>query len=117
MTDPPPRRPTFRFGEDRRRAHEAMEKWEEAGYSPELIARLQWDRRYSIVRIVGSQFAFSNHKGYVAALRSAWAAGLVPDHGPSSVLGVDLPDVAPSLRGVDLDFAARGAPSVGSEPR
>lgn len=115
MTNPPYRRRTFRFGEDRRRAHEAKERWEDAGYSPELIARLRWDRRYAIVRIGDAEFAFSDHERYVAALRRAWTAGLVPNHGPSSVLGIDLPDAAPSLRGVDLDFAPRGL-GMGSDP-
>ncbi len=45
----------------------------------------------SIVRLKRSRFTAND------------PAGAVPDHGPGPVLGSDLPEVAPSLRGVDID--------------
>ena len=71
---------------------------------------LHTDRRYSIVRLGSTEFAFSDYELYVSALNLAWAAGFVPDHGPSSVPGFDLPDVAPSLRGVDVDITSHLSP-------
>ena len=71
-----------------------------------LFEMLRADRRYSIVRIGAAEFAFSDYDLYVSALNLAWAAGYVPDHGPGSVPGSDLPDVAPSLRGVDVDISS-----------
>jgi hypothetical protein len=84
-------------------------------YGAEIASRVRPDVRYSIIRIGESEFAFSDYDGYVAALRAAWAAGLVPDHGPSSVLGIDLPAVAPGLRDVDPDPAACGSPDPDAE--
>lgn len=109
-----PRRPkgSGRFGDEQQRRQEAEERWREV-YETEIVEKLRWDRRYSIVRIGGSEFAFSDHDRYVAALRAAWAAGLVPDHGPGRVLGSDLPDVAPSLRGVDVDISSYDSLGLG----
>ena len=98
-----------RFSEEARRRHEAEERWRET-YPPEIIEKLRWDQRYSILRIGESEFAFSDHDRYVAALRAAWDAGLAPDHGPGSVRASDLPDVAPSLRGVDVDITSHDSP-------
>jgi hypothetical protein len=107
MTDPPKPKRTPRFGNERRRQDEAEKRWREAGYPPEVVEVLRPDVRYSIVRVGDVEYAFSDHDKYVAALGAIWAAGLVPDHGPSSVPGSDLPDVALRLRGVDLDLAAQ----------
>lgn len=95
--------------DERRLRKEAEERWRET-YEPEVAEKLRWDQRYSILRIGGSEYAFTDYDRYVAALRAAWAAGLVPDHGPSSVPGIDLPDVAPSLRGVDVDTTSHDSP-------
>ena len=107
-------RPPRRFGEERRRLHEAQERWQKAGYAAEVIDKLEWDKRYSIIELGESQYAFSTYEGYVEALRAAWEAGLVPDHGPGAVQGVDLPDVAPRLRSVDVELHLQDVP--GREP-
>jgi hypothetical protein len=111
-----PRKDDRRFGAERRQ-QAAVERWLEAGYPPEVVERLRWDRRYSIIRVGESEFAFSDYDGYVAALDAAWAAGFVPDHGPSRVRGIDLPDVVRSLRGVDIDLAATDSPGLSPETR
>lgn len=103
MTEPR-RTKGSRSDDDQRRMEEAEERWRQAEYKPELVERLRWDRRYSIVRVRGAVYAFSDYDSFVAALNAAWEAGVVPDHGPGSVLGIDLPDVAPSLSGVDVDL-------------
>jgi hypothetical protein len=107
MNDPrqPPAFP--RFGADEERAVEAAKRWREAGYPDQVIERLRWNRRYSIIGIGQSEFAFSRHADYVAGLRAAWAARIVPNAGPSSILGIDLPDVSKSLRGVDIELSSR----------
>lgn len=93
--------------------HEARERWRNAGYPPQVIESLRWDRRYSLIRIGGSDFAFSRPALYVAALRTAWAAGFAPDQGPGSILGIDLPEVTSCLRGVDVEVnsSARSNPA------
>lgn len=95
------------FGADHERVREAEKRWRDAGYPDQVIARLRWNRRYSIIGIGASKFAFSRHADYVAGLRAAWAAQIVPNHGPSSILGIDLPEVAGSLRGVDIELSPR----------
>lgn len=102
-----------RFGEERRRAQEAERRWREV-YGPEVAESLRWDARYWIVRVGEAEFAFSDYDGYVTALEEAWATGLVPDYGPSSVRGIDLPEAAPDLRAVDADI--RSHVSSGTEP-
>jgi hypothetical protein len=92
---------------DRERRLEAKTAWHRAGYSDDVIARLRWDARYSIIGIGVAEFAFSRYEDYVAGLRAAWAARLVPRNGPSSILGVDLPRFAPALRGVDVELRTR----------
>ena len=96
-----------RFSDERRRAHEAEERWREAGYGDAVIEKLEWDRRYSVLRVAGLELAYSDYKRFTAALAAAWDAGYVPGPGHSSVCGVDLPDVAPSLSGVDVDLASQ----------
>ncbi len=88
---------------DRVRKLEAKTLWHHAGYSDDVIARLRWNARYSIIGIGVAEFAFSRYEDYVAGLRAAWEARLVPRNGPSSILGIDLPKFAPFLRGVDVD--------------
>jgi hypothetical protein len=81
------------------------ERWR-AIYDPEVAEMLHVNCRYSIVRLGSTEFAFSDYGLYVSALKLAWAAGFIPDHGPSSVPGADLPEVAPSLRGADVDITS-----------
>lgn len=107
MTDPRRARDARKATDDERRTLEAEERWRRSGYEQGIVERLRWDRRYSIVRIRGAAYAFSEYDSFVAALKAAWEAGAVPDHGPGSVRGIDLPDVAPSLSGVDIDLRSR----------
>ncbi len=79
---------------------EAEQQWRQI-YDPEVVERLRWDRQYWLVRIGGSEFAFSSFDGYVAALKDVWAAGLIPDHAPGPVRGIDLPAAAPRLSAID----------------
>jgi hypothetical protein len=104
MTDrrQPPEASRFR---ERDRTAEARKRWEEAGYPEEVIARLRWDKRYSIIGIGEAEFAFSRYDDYTAGLRAAWAARLVPRHGPSSLMGIDLPHFVTHLRGVDIELS------------
>jgi hypothetical protein len=95
-----------RVQKHRERRLEAKKLWHQAGYSDDVIARLRWDARYSIIGIGVAEFAFSRYEDYVAGLRAAWNARLVPRNGPSSILGVDLPKFAPFLRGVDVELRA-----------
>jgi hypothetical protein len=111
-----PRKENRRFGKERSKQH-AERRWREAGYPREVTERLRWDRRYSVIWVGESAYAFSDHEGYVAALGAAWAAGFVPRHGPSFVSGIDLPDVAPSLRGVDIDLTSKDSPGLSPEIR
>jgi hypothetical protein len=92
-----------RFGKERRAIHEAEERWKKAGYSPSVIEKLDWDWRYSIVELGEDQYALSSYENYVATLRTAWELGYVPVHGPGAVRGIDLPSVAPRLRGGDVE--------------
>ena len=85
--------------EARLRVHDAEGRRREP-YEPALGQSIRWDRLYSILVIDGAELAFSEYDGYVAALRAAWDAGLVPEYG-STVHGTDLPEAAPALRGVD----------------
>ena len=78
-----------------------MEGWRRAGYAQPLIASLEAGRSYAIVDLGRAQFAFSDYDCFVVALKAAWRSGLAPDHGPGPVLGIDLPEVAPSLEGVN----------------
>jgi hypothetical protein len=97
-----------RMHRDRVRRLEAKDLWHQAGYSDDVIARLRWDARYSVIGIGLAEFAFSRYADYVAGLRAAWEARLVPRNGPSSILGIDLPKFAPFLRGVDVQLRTTG---------
>ena len=107
MTVPREPRRRGRFTDERRRAAEAEERWRDAGYATEVIDRLHWDRRYSVLKIGELELAYSDYRGFVAALHAAWDAGYVPAAGHSSVRGADLPDAAPSLSGVDVDLSSQ----------
>jgi hypothetical protein len=86
-------------GEARRRVQDTEDRGRQVN-EPAIGQTIRWDRLYSILVIDGAEFAFSDYDGYVAALRAAWDAGLVPEYG-STVHGTDLPEAAPALRGVD----------------
>lgn len=74
-----------------------------AAYGQLLASQLEPSRRYSIVRIGMAEFAYTRYNQLVEALGQAWALGFVPESRPS-VLGRDLPDAAPELRGIDVDL-------------
>jgi hypothetical protein len=101
-------------GHDESDAEEAEARWR-AAYEPDVAETLEVDRRYSIIRLGSTELAFSEYELYVSALNGAWAAGFIPDHGPSSVPGCDLPDVAPSLRGADVDITSHLSPGLDRE--
>ena len=105
-----------RFAEDQRQIEEASQRWEEV-YEAAIVEKLEWDRAYWIIRLGESEFAFTGYERYVAALGEAWGAGLAPDHGPGPVRGADLPDVAPSLRGVDIELTSQGSRGLDPETR
>jgi hypothetical protein len=97
--------------------HKARDAWHDAGYAAELIEKLEWNKRYSIVELLGAQYAFSDYAAYLSGLNKAWDAGHVPIHGPGFVAGIDLPAVAPRLRGVDGDLELHLQDSLGRDPR
>ena len=73
-------------------------------YEPVVAAQLKADAHYSIIRIRDVQYAFTTYEAHARALGQIWDAGLVPESGPTAVLGADLPEVAPKLQGVDTDL-------------
>jgi hypothetical protein len=79
------------------------DRWR-AVYGPDVADALDGDTRYSLVRVGEVDYAFSDYHAYVRALGQIWAAGLVADN-CTGALGTELLDVAPNLRGVDLDLA------------
>jgi hypothetical protein len=102
MTDPAqPRR--RRFTPESPLPEDPRERLQEA-FGAELADRLDPEAHYAIARVGSAEFAFSDYDAFAAALQAAWEAGRVPAHGPSLVLGADLPEVAPSLQGVDVDL-------------
>jgi len=72
-------------------------------YGKFLARQIEPGRHYSLIRIGGAEFAYTNYGQYTRALGDAWAAGLIPES-PPSVVGRALPRVAPRLRGVDSDL-------------
>lgn len=78
------------------------ERWV-ARYGVEVAGRLEPDRRYSLVRVGDAEYAFTSYDRYVAALKHAWRAGLVPETLPSAS-GSRLLEVAPNLRAIDPDL-------------
>jgi hypothetical protein len=78
------------------------ERWT-ARYGPRIAAQLEPDRRYSLVKVGAAEYAFTSYDRYVAALKRVWSDEQVPEPRPS-VLGSELLEVAPDLRGVDPGF-------------
>ncbi len=117
MTLPRQPRRRGRFSDDRRHAKDAEERWRDAGYAPELIEKLRWDRCYTLLRIGDVEFAYSDYLGFRSALRAVWDAGYVPAPGHGSVRGADLPDVAPSLSGLDVDLSSQDVLPPRHQPR
>ena len=82
-------------------SHAEIERNWSAAFGEAVAGRLEADRRYSIVRVGRLVLAFSDYKGYVAALRDAWDSGLIAEPGPADVLGWALPTSVPELHAVD----------------
>jgi hypothetical protein len=78
------------------------ERWA-ATYGAEIARGLEPDRRYSLVRAGDAEYAFTSYDRYVAALKHAWKAGLVPEALPSAH-GSQLLEVAPNLRALDPEL-------------
>jgi hypothetical protein len=93
-----PRHDPEPFGSDQRLAT-LRERWI-ARYGPGLAARLEPDRRYSLVKVGAAEYAFTTYDRYVAALKHVWSAEQLPEARPSA-LGSELTEVAPNLRAVD----------------
>jgi hypothetical protein len=91
------------------------ERWT-ARYGARIAAQLEPDRRYSLVKVGGTEYAFTSYDRYVAALKHVWSAELVPEPRPSA-LGSELLEVAPDLRGVDPGFDDLPAADVDDGPR
>jgi hypothetical protein len=88
--------PRFAKGD---RLAELRERWTDR-YGPRVAARLQPDRRYSLVRVGADEYAFTDYERFVRALRHLWDSQLVFEQIPSAT-GSELLDVAASLRAVD----------------
>ena len=73
-------------------------------YGNFLAAQIEPERRYSLIRVPGAEFAYTNYTQYARALGDAWAAGFIPET-PPAVVGRALPGAAPRLLGVDSDLA------------
>jgi hypothetical protein len=101
---PGPRTPHFagvpRYNKDV--ATHLRERWT-AAYGRLLAMQLEPTRRYSMLRVGAAEFAYTRYDHFVQALAEMWAAGRPVEQRPS-VLGSDLPDAAPGLRGVDSDL-------------
>jgi hypothetical protein len=78
-------------------------------YGPYVAAQLEADRRYSLVRVAQTEFAYTTYDLYTRALAQLWDSGLVPEPLPSTK-GSELLDVAPNLQAVDLDPDELGTP-------
>jgi hypothetical protein len=72
-------------------------------YGRLVAAQLEPDRRYSLIRIGSSEYAYTSYSHHVRALGQAWSAGLVPEPLPRT-LGSELLAVAPNLKSVDADL-------------
>jgi hypothetical protein len=75
-----------------------------AAFGEFLASQIEQERRYSLVSIGDADFAYTHYGQYARALQDVWAAGLVPET-HAAVLGTDLPQAAPHLRGIDSDLA------------
>lgn len=69
---------------------------------PLVGVQVRPERRYSVVRLGSADYAYTSYERYVRALGQGWDAGIVPEP-PRSARGDELPNVAPNLRGVDVD--------------
>ena len=85
-------------------------------YGPLVAEQLDPDRKYALIRIGSTEFAYTGFDGYLRALGQAWEAGFVPDPLPTSK-GRDLPEVAPGLCGVDLDLGDLSPSDLEPRPR
>jgi hypothetical protein len=101
-------------GEDRIR--EVKRRWIER-YGPLVAEQLEPYKRYTLLRVGELQYAYTSYERCVQSLGDAWDAGLVPRLGRGGVRGVDLPDVAPRLQGVDSDLGELRPPDVASRRR
>ena len=110
ISSPDPHQPVPRASDPR--LAELQERWR-ARFGPRVAMELEPDRRYSVVRIGSSEYAFRDHGRYVRVLRDAWSGGFVPEPLPSA-MGRELLDVAPNLRAVDPDPEDVGLSSGGS---
>jgi hypothetical protein len=100
MSTPDPHH--HRASERDRRVAALRARWM-AQYGPQVAARLEPDRRYSLVRVGSVEYAFTDYDGFVRGLGNIWGAQLVPEPLPS-VIGSKLLDVAPNLQAVDPDL-------------
>ena len=87
-----------------------LERWTDQ-YGQALAGRLEPERRYSLLRVGATEFAYTTYEKYVRALDQAWAAGFVPEQ-LGLVEGSKLLDVAPNLRDIDADVADLQASNV-----
>ena len=90
-------------GDSRRPLSEVRAEWQSL-YEPVVVEQLDPRQRYSIVRVGTVQFAYTTYEGYITALSQVWEAGFVPASGHTGVLGTELPEAAPRLKGVDTDL-------------
>jgi hypothetical protein len=93
---------------------EAQRRWVER-YGRLVAQQLEPYQRYTLLHVGDVQYAYTTYERCVRALRDAWAAGLVPSLGRGGVRGVDLPDLAPRLAGVDSELS--GLRRSDTEPR
>ena len=87
-----------------------LERWTDQ-YGQALAGRREPERRYSLLRVGATEFAYTTYEKYVRALDQAWAAGFVPEQ-LGLVEGSKLLDVAPNLRDIDADVADLQASNV-----
>jgi hypothetical protein len=90
-------------------------RWRNA-FGPLVARHLDARRSYAVVRVAEVDFAFADPDAYVRALGQIWEAGFVPEPRPTAT-GARLPEVAPDLRGVDLDLADLRPEDVRPRPR
>jgi hypothetical protein len=72
-------------------------------YGARVADQLAPERRYSVLRLGASEFAYTSYDAYVRALGEAWTAGLIPQL-LGVIAGDRLLEVAPNLRAVDADL-------------
>jgi hypothetical protein len=97
------------YGEDPIR--EAKRRWVER-YGPLVAEQIEPYGRYTLLHVGDVEYAYTSYERCVHALRDAWHAGLVPRLGRGGVRGVDLPEFAPRLQGVDSDLSELRRPDT-----